>query len=34
MTWMQVVGVTLAFLGVYLQFAAWIGRTLRDAEDE
>ena len=31
--WLQVGLVLLAFLGLYLQFAAWIGRVLRDASD-
>ena len=31
--WLQVGLVLLALLGLYLQFAAWIGRVLRDAAD-
>jgi hypothetical protein len=32
--WLQVGLVVLAFLGLYLQFAAWIGRVLRDASED
>jgi hypothetical protein len=32
--WLQVGLVLLALLGLYLQFAAWIGRVLRDASED